>query len=1317
MKCTLGIVCLSLAAGSMVAGAVDLVRDGRPAATIVLSPDATEGDRAVAQELVRCVHRASGATLPVATSGGASHTVIFVGQNSCPEQFRAEIKGLSVDGFLEKVLADGRVILAGQGNNGTAYAVSSFLERNLGVRWLWPGDLGEVIPSRKTVSAEPYVATERPAYVWRALGPEGALWGLEDKWEAERRLGVTAEHQAVQRQWEQRNRFGGTHIFGGHAWGVMVPPSRYGKSNPEYYALVKGKRDSNPVKFDGKHGRQLCTSNPEVITIVADYVRKFLTEHPHYTGVNISPNDGRGHCECRNCRQLDSGEMQVQGSDPETGKELLLPVITDRLMTFANKIAARIEREHPDKLLMLLAYNEYRSPPKNVRPHKNVIIQFTFDAATHWNLAAARKDYEAVEGWTRHASRLGIYEYFARGSVPDLPRLVPEKIQDSVRRLHGMGFRYYQTQHGDGYALNGFNYYLLGRLLWDPKVEWQEVLADYVSAGFGKAAPAIERYLRRNIEQWRRVGGSLMLNTAAADTFAEVSAAYPKSLRRSARADLDEGLRLATGDERTRVQFLIKGLDYLDLTMDAIDQTLPLYRTGWVTTRRSLVIPEHPDWAKFDAALAAWEKRDRIVQEFKNTFVGTYLWILYHEQNRDFIPLSRLREAKALRRRPPPAAGAKPAEAVPANLAKYSEYLRDRIENRANPKIGPGFPASPTQWDEFERGARQKLRKVFQFPATDHPLNARLISRTDFGDHILEKIVYYTEPFSAVPAHLYIPKKRGSRAPGMIFACGHGGSKSVYYSQYAAQLYARAGVICLVPDPPGEEERDEKGRLWLRGHRLDFRVDRGLAAGREEIGKFVYDLVRGVDYLCSRPEVDPARIATTGHSLGGTLAMYLTAVDRRIRVSMPSAWTGHFGENAIGLSCCWRPYDLMSVGDQPELVALGAAHCSIRLQEGEVDYDKAYQIGRERTYRGALAVFSLYGRQGSLELAIEPKGGHRPYYLMPAAVAWVCRHLGPLNWTPEEAATLPTVLIKDWAARSGVELAATSRHPNHESTAAVDIGAIYHDPGTLQCLRPGETAGRPYSLQSWFDVIEASLPPKEALPATEHAWAKRRVELVAQLRACLRVPAHATQAVAISRRFETESALVEEVKIGDIGLAGLVLQPRAAGARSDAVVYLDRSRTAASALTSSRVQRWLSQGILVFSLDTVPFSDSAYLIGESATAHNIAIVQRALTHIVNRPGWGPARVTCHSEVDDVGLLSAILDDRIQGLTIGGKSGDRVPGQGYRKEGIVPGLARVADRATLLALVAPRPVELLLKGEPDALARHVYKLSTTARPRP
>jgi hypothetical protein len=550
---------------------------------------------------------------------------------------------MSPDGFVIDADA-GRLVLAGNPPHGTSFAVYAFLERFAGVRWLWPGDLGTIVPRIDTLRVPPVSLREEPAYAWRDLGPGGALWGPLDRWTKERELGVSEEHQRLQRQWEKRNRFGGLRIHGGHAFGKILPPAKYGREHPEYFALVKGKRDCDAEGFNGKHGRQPCTTHPDVIRLAVDYCDRQFRDHPDYDAVAISLNDGGGFCECERCRALDDGGEAAGRADPETGAGGAHRVITDRVLTFANAVTAEVVKLHPGKKLILFAYHVYRKPMR-VRPHPDLIIQYTLHACTHWLSSAETHELSETEAWGRTAKHAAVYEYYIQGGWPDMPRLFTPLVQRSVQRLHGQGYRMFQTQAGDGYAVNGLTWYALGKLLWNPALDLEALKRDYVGKGFGKGAPAVARFLDRWEAAWRERGGHTMMDGADPDTYRKLVALYPASLREACRKDLEEAAGLAEGADRERVEFLRRGFRYVEMTLDAVEKGLALMESGWDLSG-AVTAPEGADRGAFERALAAWEERDRYVESLRDDFVLAYFCIRYNDHNRTFNPLRRMTAAK-----------------------------------------------------------------------------------------------------------------------------------------------------------------------------------------------------------------------------------------------------------------------------------------------------------------------------------------------------------------------------------------------------------------------------------------------------------------------------------------------------------------------------------------------------------------------------------------------------------------------------------------------------------------------------------------------
>jgi cephalosporin-C deacetylase-like acetyl esterase len=112
------------------------------------------------------------------------------------------------------------------------------------------------------------------------------------------------------------------------------------------------------------------------------------------------------------------------------------------------------------------------------------------------------------------------------------------------------------------------------------------------------------------------------------------------------------------------------------------------------------------------------------------------------------------------------------------------------------------------------------MRTILDLPTTKIELDPKIHRTLRDASYTLESLTYASEPNSRVTALLYLPKEREKPVPAILLACGHGGSKSCLYAQYAGQLYANLGFAVLAIDTIGEEEREVTGRMGARGHDL-----------------------------------------------------------------------------------------------------------------------------------------------------------------------------------------------------------------------------------------------------------------------------------------------------------------------------------------------------------------------------------------------------------------------------------------------------------------------------------------------------------------
>ncbi|QDT91660.1 alpha/beta hydrolase family protein [Gimesia algae] len=175
------------------------------------------------------------------------------------------------------------------------------------------------------------------------------------------------------------------------------------------------------------------------------------------------------------------------------------------------------------------------------------------------------------------------------------------------------------------------------------------------------------------------------------------------------------------------------------------------------------------------------------------------------------------------------------------------------------------------------------------------PLNPKTTGTIQQPGFTIEKILYESQPGFHVTANLYRPEGTGP-FPAILHPVGHSENGKAYESyQRVNRLLAQHGFIVLCFDPIGQGERkqilDETGTPRHRGsHEHQELGVAPILLGRSLGTYMLWDGVRGIDYLCSRPDVDPSRIGCTGNSGGGNLTSYLMAFDDRIVAAAPGCF-------------------------------------------------------------------------------------------------------------------------------------------------------------------------------------------------------------------------------------------------------------------------------------------------------------------------------------------------------------------------------------------------------------------------------------------
>ncbi len=187
---------------------------------------------------------------------------------------------------------------------------------------------------------------------------------------------------------------------------------------------------------------------------------------------------------------------------------------------------------------------------------------------------------------------------------------------------------------------------------------------------------------------------------------------------------------------------------------------------------------------------------------------------------------------------------------------------------------------TPEDWERRRPAIAEGLLDVLGGLPPATPLDAEVTGGFEREHYRVENVVYEQLPGFAVSANLYIPKNRSSPAPAIIAPCGHSGREREPY-QALGISFASNGYVTLVVDSPDRGERGAAGNCHFRHGALTY------LTGANSQRYFSLDVIRGVDYLSTRPEVDPDRIAATGVSGGAVSTLHAAALDDRIKCAVP----------------------------------------------------------------------------------------------------------------------------------------------------------------------------------------------------------------------------------------------------------------------------------------------------------------------------------------------------------------------------------------------------------------------------------------------
>lgn len=463
-----------------------LIDKGKSGYVIVIPENPDVQEIHAAKVLQDYLQRISGFRLPLKHDDAPpSDHEILIGKVNRAEVANVSYDELGLDGFIVRNTGK-KLVITGGPKKGITYGVYTFLEKHLGCRKY--SSTVSYTPTMKTVKIGAIDEMEVPVFSFREVyyndvyDPEYMDWHKLHSFEG---------RGTAPTEWG----------YWVHTFHTLLDPAVYGESNPEYFSFYDGERHPGLVPSWDGHGvqpaSQLCLTNPDVLEIVCENLKTAIEKKPEARYWSVSQNDNVNYCRCEHCAALDA---QYAAYAPEekmysTHGSQYPALGMGSLLTFVNKVAERF----PDKIISTLAYQYTRVPPKGIVPRENVNIMLCSIESTR-NEPMETGDVafsNDLEGWGKLTDNILVWDYTIQFSnllapFPNLRTLQPN-LQFLRKNRVSAVFEQGNIQRGGEFA--ELRAYLLARLLWNPDIDANQEMDEFLHAYYGKAAKHVKQYV------------------------------------------------------------------------------------------------------------------------------------------------------------------------------------------------------------------------------------------------------------------------------------------------------------------------------------------------------------------------------------------------------------------------------------------------------------------------------------------------------------------------------------------------------------------------------------------------------------------------------------------------------------------------------------------------------------------------------------------------------------------------------------------------------------------------------------------------------
>ncbi len=572
---------------------IDIVKDGAAKASVVIPSDSTDVEKFAAAEFAAYVNKITGAELKIGTEPAAGFTPLRLGMVGAGSvvlnpRVQAEIDKIEYDGFVIDAGTDGVQIIA-KTRRGLLYGVYHLLKKYGGIYWFQPDD-EELVPPSRDFGVPCQLAVKNPAFGNPAM--DAGIWSPPNRlvWRIRNGLAISARegHKNAPDTIPMRKNLGGRYATGGHEMtellvgyfspeGLMEGRAKLFKEHPEYFGLRDGKRVlcGHDIIFKNKEPvSQPCTSNPEVLKLMVKHLQEYLDRK--FQGKDITwklcNDDYMFWCECENCKKQDDPQAGPNGKH------------SDRWWTFVNHMAQELLDKNPNLKFNVLAYQDFRDPPRLVKPDPRVIVTI----CPHGDCYAHMIDdpacavnavtyYKMFEDWIKAGATLDTFEYHTQ--LPGASQYVPVERQwvnmlkfYHKNKFYGFGLhindgwqpyvknQFYETYHNKNMWPSLWQLaWLSGHFSWNIDDDYEAVWDDVNSKYYGPAWPAMKAYRLLLEKAVAESGVHLCYGSSTSST---LGACYERPGVAQAANELLAQAEKAAGDNKTILKRVLRDKEF-----------------------------------------------------------------------------------------------------------------------------------------------------------------------------------------------------------------------------------------------------------------------------------------------------------------------------------------------------------------------------------------------------------------------------------------------------------------------------------------------------------------------------------------------------------------------------------------------------------------------------------------------------------------------------------------------------------------------------------------------------------------------------------